>query len=82
MSPRQVVQDVLGAILVIVIVSVQHVREKKDLHDSEHDQQLEQDNLPQCAPESHVAEAVQIKLKNFIEHKSTQKTILVIYMFF
>ena len=59
--------------MVIVKVSLQYVWEKQEFDDSEDDQQLEQDNLPERATKPHAAKPVKVKLKNPIEHKSTLK---------
>lgn len=60
----ELVHDVSCAVEVVIIGYFQEIREQEPLEDCKQDKQLQQDDFPQCPPQPHVAETIEIELDN------------------
>ena len=49
-------------------IGFQKIGEEKDFKDSEHDEQLDENDLPQCPSDDHGTKPVDVQVKNSFEH--------------
>jgi hypothetical protein len=54
-------QDMIGSLLVVLKIGFEIIREKEQFEDRKHDNELDEDDLPQGSTHGHILETVTIK---------------------